>query len=74
MCREGGGGGERELEGSRNLQLSSFAGQEDYDAFVEVAAMDPATVAKELEEASNIKDLEARYVYCMSCNEVTSQG
>ena len=34
---------------------------EDYDAFEEVGAMDAASIAQELEEASNIKDLEARY-------------
>ena len=36
------------------------AGEEDYDAFEEVAGMDPAAVARDLEEASNIKDLENR--------------
>ena len=35
-------------------------GKEDYDAFEEVARMNGETVARELEEASNIKDLEAR--------------
>ena len=35
-------------------------GKEDYDAFEEVAGMNVETVARELEEASNIKDLEAR--------------
>ena len=41
------------------LSLSG-AGKVDYDAFEEVAGMDVETVARELEEASNIKDLEAR--------------
>ena len=39
-----------------------FSGNEDYDAFEEVAKMDVAAVARELEEASNIKDLEERLV------------
>lgn len=49
-------------------------GQADYDAFEEVAAMDAATVAKELEEASNIKGLEARYVILpdAECNVVNT--
>ena len=40
--------------------LFSGAGKEDYDAFEEVGRMNAETVARELEEASNIKDLEAR--------------
>ena len=39
-----------------------FSGNEDYDAFEEVAKMDVAAVARELEQASNIKDLEERLV------------
>ena len=45
---------------TQSLFSLSGAGREDYDAFEEVAGMNVATVARELEEASNIKDLEAR--------------
>ena len=46
--------------------------QEDYDAFEEVAAMDPATIAKQLEKASNIKDLEERYIHVYTVHTYTS--
>ncbi|CAI8025755.1 hypothetical protein GBAR_LOCUS14856 [Geodia barretti] len=46
-------------------------GKEDYDAFEEVAGMNVETVARELEEASNIKDLEARVVEMSGrCNDI----
>jgi putative protein kinase ArgK-like GTPase of G3E family len=55
----------------KDVQAKGKKGNEDYDAFEEVGKMDAAAIARELEEASNIEDLEARIVEMSGrCNEI----